>query len=392
MNYGQLRKRGKYYHVSAYDPAKRRTSWISTKCTNRTDAREWVRTREHEQALGIRALKRATLADVVAGWISEKRLRVSDSYLENLELTSSLWLGYLGHKRNVGDVRRQDLESYLADRASARVGKEARKLSASTLNNDLAALRNLFRYAIERGYVTANPAAGIERFPGEIKKRTRYISELEERRLLDACRLEYLAPAKRRKRRPGTEWTQTFRPPEYLYPLVLAALRSGLRRRTLLSLEWEHVDVAAAMWRIPAEIMKTREAYQQPIPRSVLDAIESLPRKNRYVFGLGPNVDIKRAFGSAVERAGLSGMTFHDCRRVFLNRLREKGVSVEVAMELTGHKSIATVMKHYREVPMSDTRDAVNLLSLDASSLGDPSVDHSAEPCDSRSSKSANHS
>ncbi len=37
-------------------------------------------------------------------------------------------------------------------------------------------------------------------------------------------------------------------------------------------------------------------------------------------------------------------LTLHDLRRVYLNRLREKGVSLETAMALTGHRSVTTVM------------------------------------------------
>ncbi len=62
--------------------------------------------------------------------------------------------------------------------------------------------------------------------------------------------------------------------------------------------------------------------------------------------------------GSAVKRAGLN-LTLHDLRRVYLNRLREKGVSLETAMALTGHRNVATVMKYYREVSQDELASAV---------------------------------
>ncbi len=57
-------------------------------------------------------------------------------------------------------------------------------------------------------------------------------------------------------------------------------------------------------------------------------------------------------------------ITLHDLRRVYLNRLREKGVSLETAMALTGHRSVTTVMKYYREVSQEDLASAVK--SIDA--------------------------
>ena len=44
-------------------------------------------------------------------------------------------------------------------------------------------------------------------------------------------------------------------------------------------------------------------------------------------------------------------MTFHDLRGGFLNMLRERGVSLDHAIRLSGHMSIAVVMDHYRTVP-----------------------------------------
>ncbi len=75
------------------------------------------------------------------------------------------------------------------------------------------------------------------------------------------------------------------------------------------------------------------------------------------IFGLTPTSDINPAFRTAVKRAGLN-LTLHDLRRVYLNRLRENGVSLETAMALTGHRSVATVMKYYREVSQQDLAGA----------------------------------
>ena len=72
------------------------------------------------------------------------------------------------------------------------------------------------------------------------------------------------------------------------------------------------------------------------------------------------SVKMKIGMGSsheAARRAALT-LTFHDLRRIFLNRLREKSISIETAMALTGHRSLKVVMEHYREVPEKDLREA----------------------------------
>jgi integrase len=155
---------------------------------------------------------------------------------------------------------------------------------------------------------------------------------------------------------------------------VATALRTGLRRRTLLSLRWQDADLKGGTWNIPGEAMKTARPYTQPIAPSVVAELTAYRRRllekkgatavkpGAPIFQLGAGATFKRAFKSAVERAGLKGLTFHGLRAAFLNRLRDRGIPIDVAAELTGHASLQVLMKHYREVPAAETRKAVQAL------------------------------
>ncbi|MCZ6792196.1 MAG: tyrosine-type recombinase/integrase [Planctomycetota bacterium] len=55
-------------------------------------------------------------------------------------------------------------------------------------------------------------------------------------------------------------------------------------------------------------------------------------------------------------------MTCHDLRRIFLNRLRERGVSIDSPTELTGHKNLKTVMEYYRHAPRAQMCAAIKAL------------------------------
>ena len=46
------------------------------------------------------------------------------------------------------------------------------------------------------------------------------------------------------------------------------------------------------------------------------------------------------------ERAGITGATSHSGRRTWLTRLSQKGVSVFVLAEMSGHRQIQTTMKY----------------------------------------------
>jgi len=144
----------------------------------------------------------------------------------------------------------------------------------------------------------------------------------------------------------------------------------GLRRRTILSLRWRGVDLEQGHWRIPGEFVKTRQDYQQPMAASVVEALKSLRSQQLEkkgsdcvsgespIFGLTPESSFKHGFQSVAPRAGIEGLTFHDLRRVFLTRLRERGVNIETAMQF------------YRQVPESDVKSAVEEIDRDCSSQG----------------------
>jgi len=72
-----------------------------------------------------------------------------------------------------------DLERYRRQRKQA-------DSSESTINRELACLRNLYNVAIAWGKATENPVRKV-RFAREHNERPRFLSPEEETRLLDHC-------------------------------------------------------------------------------------------------------------------------------------------------------------------------------------------------------------
>ena len=77
-------------------------------------------------------------------------------------------------------------------------------------------------------------------------------------------------------------------------------------------------------------------------------------------FGItNVETDISPVIDRATKASGVARFTLHDCRRFFVNRLRQAEVPIDVAMELGGWRSIKTVMAHYRKVDQSEMRQAL---------------------------------
>lgn len=392
--YGKLKKlkrRGKltkYYYCRVFDRATSADTWITTGCTGLDAAKRWRRTQEGPPIERVEPIA-TSFVSAYADWLRERESRVSTGFYKILKCRGDrYWIPFFSG-RDLGDITRRDIATFLSHRQSGTVpgAKTLRRLAAATMNGELRALRDFFAYCVREEWIPHSPIEGIRPFSGEMRRRRRTLTPDEEGRLIQACREPVRIQTKPAARNSGgraggrtassSGWQQLVVPPAYLAPLVVTALNTGFRRRTLLSLEWRHLD--NDLWRIPAELLKTSTDYVAPAPRCVLEELKryrsecAVNRRNgapttqrlgrsARIFGLATSSNVNRSFQSAVRRAGLDGLTFHDLRRCYLNKLRTAGVPLDVAMELTGHKSIAVVQKYYREVPHTELRDAIRAL------------------------------
>ncbi len=370
----------------------------STKATNLRDAKtvveswrsqETKRTTDPVAAEKEETERRATARtfwQACKEWLATKDGVVSDKYFEVLEQRAdAFWKAKLGSK-SLGSIDAGVLRAYLKKRKTGTLdptNKEPRPVSVTTVNDDLKALRLFFKFCIRSGWLMKNPATEVDPLRGTPKRKGRYLTPEEEARLLRACSVSDPQTVKAKRNTGGRaggssttkkkSFKQRAHVPPYLAPLVRVGLYTGFRRRTLLSLEWRHIDLKERRWRVPAEIVKTSEDLDIPALDEAVEALvehrEKLGkdddatkrlRPKSLIFGLDPDSDIKRSFRSAVKRAKLDGLSFHDLRRSFTNMLRRRGVPIDVAMALSGHRNLEVLMQSYRDVGFDEARKALD--------------------------------
>lgn len=103
---------------------------------------------------------------------------------------------------------------------------------------------------------------------------------------------------------------------------------------------WEHVDLDAGIWDIPAELMKKRRRHLVPLsPR----AVELLQELRTITGGLGlmfpglrhPSKPVDGStFNRALERLGMKGFTCHDFRATASTHLYESGLFRSEVIEM----------------------------------------------------------
>jgi integrase len=208
---------------------------------------------------------------------------------------------------------------------------------ASTVTRELFTLKNMFRKAVEWGYLKESPAAPVKK----LKSGTahfRYLSGEEMSSLLTACR---------KSDNPQ------------LYPFVVTALNTGMRLGEITALEWKDIDLKRRIIRVDnKEDHHTKNYQPRTIPMNdiVTEVLRRVPRRidSSYVFQRKSGEKfhkMRSGFENAVKRAGIAHVRFHDLRHTFASHLVMGGVDIRTVQELLGHKDIRMTMRYSHLAP-----------------------------------------
>lgn len=137
-----------------------------------------------------------------------------------------------------------------------------------------------------------------------------------------------------------------------IYPFVLIGLHTGMRRMEILSIRWEHVDVARRVIHIPHAKAGPRDqpitaelaTYLGELRAMMPDAVWLFPADS----ASGHRVAIEKPFRRAVAAAGLDPreVTRHTLRHTAITHLVQSGVDLPTVQRISGHKTLAMVARY----------------------------------------------
>jgi integrase len=152
--------------------------------------------------------------------------------------------------------------------------------------------------------------------------------------------------------------------------MALYAFRTAWRISEIRDLTWDRVDLKALVVRLEAE--HTKNGFGRIFPfgqdPEVAAIFERWRRRARarcaHVFHRHgkPVLEVKTAWDSACERAGLAGLRFHDLRRSAVRNMELAGIPRSVAMKISGHKT-ESIYKRYAVSSEADVAEAVARLA-----------------------------
>lgn len=332
-----------------------------------TDAKLWAQQTEAAIRRGdvqnvVATAKGKTLANVIARYKREvlphkatTTQRAAETYLAHWERVLGAYaLSYI-----TPDTIADEIEALAAAGDTRRKLDEGQKpnrpKSRKTLKHYRDTLAVLFKHAKAWGWTAQNPMDGVNAITKIRDERTRFLSDDERGKLLDACRAS---------------------DNEHLFPVVMFALSTGARKSEILKLTLTDVDLdrGTAILRDT----KNGDTRAVPVARHLGDVLKDqkakaaalyekmdTPPATRWLFpradGMEP-IDIRTAWENARDKAGLADFRFHDLRHSTASYLAMKGASLVEIAEVLGHRTLQMV-RRYAHLSESHVKGLVESLN-----------------------------
>lgn len=233
--------------------------------------------------------------------------------------------------------------------STTRFGK---KMAATTCLRYIAALSHVFTIASkEWGWFQGESPIKLITKPKIGLLRARFLSDEERTRLLKACK-ESTNP--------------------YLYPVVVLALATGMRRSEIFNISPASIDLING--RILLEHTKNSERRVIPLKGHALAVIKELieqKRQNIHLLFPAQNnsqpIDLRFPWEQALKKASITNFKFHDLRHSAASYLIMCKCSLAEVAEILGHKTLAMV-KRYGHV--SESHSANNVAAMNEKIFG----------------------
>jgi integrase len=233
-------------------------------------------------------------------------------------------------------------------------GMKRRGHATSTLRNIRATFSTVLQYAVERGFLTENPAHGIRIREADIKKERRIYSSAEMRRLLavlsEPCR-----------------------------SVVSVAVLTGMRIGEILALRWNRIDSLHGTIEVVENyscgefVTPKTKSSRRVIPMS--SALMGVLEKHRAEGGAcspdalvfctskGTPLNAKnlynRDLAPACDRIEQPRVSWHSFRHTHATLLGDTGGSLKTAQALLGHSDLETTLNTYTHAIPDSQRTAV---------------------------------
>ena len=311
-----------------------------------TDAKAWVQELEYKIRNGERLptveAERHTFADAIDRFILEELPKKPKIFRDqNRHL---LWF-----KQQLGFKLLAEVSPALLTEIKGKFMREVTRndklRQPQTWNRYLTSISCVFESCCrDWQWLETNPARRVRR-EREAPGRVRFLSEEERNELLEACK---------KSNSPN------------MYPLVVLALSTGMRRSEIRWLTWPQVDLTKGI--IILSKTKNKEYRRVSVRGLALELLRQHAKVRlidcNYVFPgkesdrTGQPFALDRFWALTIKQTSLTNFRFHDLRHSTGSYLAMNGASLLEIAEVLGHKTMQMV-KRYSHLAESHTATVV---------------------------------
>ena len=240
-------------------------------------------------------------------------------------------------------------------------------ISNATLNRDIGVLKSLLTKAAEWGFLQENPLKNLKLLKIDRSPKVRYLSLDEETRLRQA--LSERDSKIKQERKSANQWREergyALYPEfeeenacDYLMPMVLLSINTGLRQGELFNLSWGMVNLEERSLILCGGITKNSTSRYIPLNDEANQIIQHLYKKSDRKVGLvfpnknnQPYNNVKRSWTSVLKKANIDQFRWHDLRHHFASKLVMVGIDLNTVRELLGHSDIKMTLRYAHLAP-----------------------------------------
>jgi len=319
----------------------------STKTSSKNLAKKIWKKREGEIALGRFQIgwpgERMTFGELSEAFFRSHSSTLSPKSQLNHQMFLKNLQAYFGD-RKLTEIDERSVVEYRNHRRRQPLKRDPRRtVKGATVNRELACLHCVFQFALKRKYIGENPTSGVKHFDERHERPSKRMLTVEdEHRILAAA------------------------PPHLRVAIVLLVQTGGRTYSEGLSLRWDQVDLVHGVLHLGGAV-KTSDS-SQPLPLSGLacDVLKEWKKEqgseSLYVFPSPRSPDkpirsVKRAWHTALDKAGISYFPIYNLRHVFCTRL--SWVAPDAVVQRAMRHSSPETKRHYQLGMVDQVREGI---------------------------------
>jgi integrase len=216
-------------------------------------------------------------------------------------------------KSPVREIRKTQIVDYMSARYN--------EVTAGTVLKEFNVLKHMLKLAAEWGIIAISPAIDLRPSKRVAPGRIRYLKPAELGLLLNAS-------------------------PEWLRPIILLAVSTGMRRGEILSVRWLDVDLKHGCIILPqTKNGDGRVVYLNKLARTVFSAMKR-GQPTEILFPVTTPENVSVAFKRLCDDVKLDDFHFHDLRHTAASWLRMQGADIHSVATLLGHKDLRMAIRY----------------------------------------------